>query len=219
MPLFHGLTPEQLEELRGLLRQKVCAAKTTVVAAEQPGEAVYLIVHGSVKVYVEHDERTEVILAILGPGQTIGEMSVSDDLGHSASVVTSEETNLLWMGRAKFQHLLQTMPLLTYNLARILSGRLRRANQQIQALATLDVFGRVAHQLLAFARDYGDTNTEGPTLIPIRFTQGDLANMVGATRGRVNHVLGHFTKNHYISENSQHQIIIHNWEALSQYCK
>ncbi len=97
VPLFRGLTSKQLSALKCCLHYKICHAKTVIITAEQLGEAVYIILGGSVKVYVEEDGHEEVILAILGPGQTIGEMSLSDNLAHSATVVTREETTLLWM--------------------------------------------------------------------------------------------------------------------------
>ena len=81
------------------------------------------------------------------------------------------------------------MPALSYNLLRIVARRLRLATAQIQALATLDLHGRVARQILALAEECGSTGQNGTMTIPLRLTQSDLAEMVGASRVRVNEVI------------------------------
>jgi CRP-like cAMP-binding protein len=97
MPLFQGVPARELERLAPLLHERVFPAGATVLMAEQPGEAVYFLADGSVKVHAIRPDGTEVILAVLGPGEVVGEMSSADSLGRSASVVTLEETTFLWM--------------------------------------------------------------------------------------------------------------------------
>jgi alkanesulfonate monooxygenase SsuD/methylene tetrahydromethanopterin reductase-like flavin-dependent oxidoreductase (luciferase family) len=111
-------------------------------------------------------------------------MSMLDSAGRSANVVTLEETRVVWMDREAFQEALQTMPAISMNLVRILAARVRLANELIQALASLDVYGRVARQLLAFAERYGEPLPSGEVTIPIKLTQGDIADLVGASRKR-----------------------------------
>jgi CRP/FNR family cyclic AMP-dependent transcriptional regulator len=74
--------------LAPLLQERSFPAGASVLTAEQPGEAVYILLKGSVKVYVTHTDGSEVILAILGTGEIVGEMSLADSLGRSASVTT-----------------------------------------------------------------------------------------------------------------------------------
>jgi CRP/FNR family cyclic AMP-dependent transcriptional regulator len=218
MPLFEGLTAEQLAKLSGLLHTRTFPGASNVIIAEQPGEAVYVIQSGAVKIYVEEADGTDVILAILCAGEVLGEMSIADSLGRSANVVTLEESTLLWMDRATFQHCLRTMPAMNANLVRILSRRLRLANAHIQALAALDVDGRVARQILVFAGEYGGTMPNGDVVIPLPLTQSDLAGLVGASRVRVNQVLVHYRERGYISVDQHHRITVHNREALARRC-
>src|SRR5438552_730301 len=180
LPLFSGLADAQLQLLQEHLHIKTFPAATAVVLAEQPGEVVFIILSGTVKVQVDQTDGTEVILAVLGSGQSIGEMSAMDRLGRSANVVTIEQSTLIWIDRAVFGEYLLTIPRLSYNVARVLAGRLRVANGQIQALATQDVHGRVARQLLSLAQEYGREVPDGGCVIPLRLTQGDLASLVGA---------------------------------------
>ena len=83
----------------------------------QPGEIVYFILSGTVKIHVEQEDGRDVIISILGPGECVGEMSLLDQVGRSATVVTIEESEMLWLDRDKFRRFLAQMPSLAYNLA------------------------------------------------------------------------------------------------------
>src|SRR5687768_6202421 len=103
LPLFRDLTPEQLAQLAQLLRRTTFPARSSLINVEQPGEVVYIILTGTVKIYVDQADGSEVIIAFGGPGDIEGEMSILDDLSRSANVVTQEVTTVLWMDRAAFQ--------------------------------------------------------------------------------------------------------------------
>ena len=218
--LFKELDNEQLAWIARRLHRQTLAAGSNLALTEQPGEVVYIILTGTIKIYKQNLDGAEVILAVLGPGDTVGEMSLVDSVGRSANVVAQEDTTVLWMGRAAFQECLQTLPAVTYNLVQILSKRLRLANEQIQSLATLDVYGRVARQILAFAQQYGQpTSTAGDTLIPIRLTQSDLADLVGASRERTNQVMVYYKRQKFISVDRRHRITLRNQAALAERCR
>jgi CRP/FNR family cyclic AMP-dependent transcriptional regulator len=217
--LFHGLSDEQISRLSERLYSRVYPGGTNIIIADQPGEVVYMILNGTVKIHIEQSDGTDVILAILGPGDIVGEISLIDSAGRSASVITLEDSQLLWMGGETFQEFLRTIPAFAQNLVRILAGRVRLANELIQALASLDVNGRVARQLLAFAERYGQPQADGSVLIPIRLTQGDIADLVGASRKRVNQAMGLFKQQSYVSVDEKGRITVHERQALARYCR
>jgi CRP/FNR family transcriptional regulator, cyclic AMP receptor protein len=219
LDLFQGLAPDQLVEINGLLRSQAVQAGTHFITAEQPGEVVYVLLEGTVKIYVTRSDGREVILAFLGPGDTVGEMSLVDSAGRSANVVTTEPSRLLWMDRATFQLCLRTLAPLANNLVRLLAHRLRFANEQIQALCTLDVPGRVARQILALADRYGSRQEGGEVRIPLRLTQSDLAEIVGASRERVNQVIVDFKHRGFITVDPGHRIRVHDRGELARYCQ
>ncbi|HNB52925.1 MAG TPA: Crp/Fnr family transcriptional regulator [Anaerolineales bacterium] len=217
--LFSGLTPTQLGWVRQRVHLRTFATGTTIMTAEQPGEVVYFILRGTVKIHIEQKDGMDVILAILGPGDTVGEMSLLDSVGRSASAITLEDTTILWMDNATFREMLQSIPSVTLSLTRVLANRVRLANEQIQSLANLDVYGRVARQLLAFADKYGQEHIEGEVHIPLRLTQTDLADLVGASRKRVNQVVVSFKKQGLISIDGDYHVTVHKREPLARFCK
>ncbi len=221
IPLFRGVPVERLKRLNEVMHRKSVPAGTNMITAEQPGEVVYILLEGTVKILIEQMDGREVILAFLGAGDTVGEMSLVDSAGRSANVMTMEKCTFLWMDRSTFQDCLRNVPEFTQNLVRLLSGRLRMANEQIQSLSSLDVAGRLARQLLAFTERYGTPTTEegGGVKIGLRLTQTDLAELVGASRERVNQVMVEFRQKGYLSVDSSHHVQVQKPQELARLCR
>src|SRR5215212_7433629 len=215
--LFTGLTPAQLDWIAQRAHRRVFEAGRNLMTIEQPGEAVYIILHGTVKIHIEQGDR-EVILSILGAGDLLGEMSLIDSVGRSASAVTLESSLMLWMDKVTFSYMLENFPPVARNLVKILSARVRLSDQLIQALATLDVNGRVARQLLAFAEKYG-REKDGATQIRIVLTQSDIADLVGASRKRVNQTMVLLKEQGFIDTDAEGRIAIKDNEGLARYCR
>jgi len=213
--LFKGLTPQQLDWVAQHAHRRVFEAGQNVMVIEQPGEAVYVILHGTVKIKIELGDR-DVILSILGAGDLLGEMSLIDSVGRSASAVTLENSLMLWMDKNTFNYILDNFPPVSRNLVKILTARVRLSDQLIQALATLDVNGRVARQLLAFAEKYG-VEKDGLTQVHVALTQGDIADLVGASRKRVNQAMVLFKEQGLIDDVGGRISILDN-DGLARYC-
>ncbi len=216
--LFKGLDDAALEWVQARLTSKTFATHSMILTQGQPGEVVYLIVSGTVKVFSTARDGAEVIISVLGAGDTVGEMSMIDSTGRSASAITLETSEILWMNRSDFQEALERFPRVSRNLNMIMSWRLRFSTDLIQSLATLDVNGRVARQILAFAQKYGQPDAGGHTLIPIRLNQSEIADLVGASRKRVNQVMVHFKRQNLIAVDADHRITVLDAENLKQYC-
>jgi CRP/FNR family cyclic AMP-dependent transcriptional regulator len=212
--LFEGLPPTALAYIADHARQRTYRADDAIVHQDDPGETFYVIMLGTVKVSTTLPDGNEVFLALLATGDTFGEMSLIDSGMRSADVVTQEETTLLSIDRATFDHLINTVPTFTRNLMRTLARRLRLANVRIQAHCTLDVYGLVARQILEFAELYGVKQPDGSVLIPIRLTQGSMAELVGASRERVNQVMVSYRQKGLISVDSNYRITVLKLDAL-----
>jgi CRP-like cAMP-binding protein len=219
IPLFQGLDEGDLGRLNQRLLRKSFRPGTFIITVEKTGELVYVLLEGTVKIFVDQIDGSEVILAFLGAGDTFGEMSLLDSAGRSANVLALEQCSCLAMNRTAFGEGLRTMPHLSYNLVQLLTRRLRLANEQIKALSTLDVRGRVARQILAFAQQYGRDDLEDGIRIPLRLTQSDVAALVGASRERVNQVIVDFKESGFISVDPRHHITVHDQDALVSRCQ
>jgi CRP/FNR family transcriptional regulator, cyclic AMP receptor protein len=219
IPLFQGLSSNDLDWIARRSHRRVFPAGTKVLVSDQPGEAVYIILHGTVKVFIDQADKKLVVLSIIGAGDTLGEISLLDSAGHSASAVTLEDSLMLWMDKASFHQMLDDLPRVCRNLVNIMGTRLRMNNELIQALATLDVYGRVARQLLAFVDRYDPRGEGESVLIPITLTQSDIADLVGASRKRVNQVMIFFRDRGLISVNPAGKTAVLDRAGLSKFCR
>jgi CRP/FNR family cyclic AMP-dependent transcriptional regulator len=127
-----------------------------------------------------------------------------------------EQTTLAWLTNADFWTCLRSMPTMTYNLAGIHSRRLRLSNSHVVALATLDIEGRLADQLLALAAEYGEATPNGGCRIPFRLTQVDLAGLVGASRVRVNQIVVNWKHKDFLTVDDRHVVTLLNRRALAE---
>ena len=212
--LFEGLPADQyaLVAERGRLRSY--KPETVIINQDDTGETLYLIMKGIVKVSLNRPDGRDVFLAVLAQGDHFGELSLIDSKYRSADIVDSEETVLLLIDRALFDELTYCRQFML-NLLSSLAARSRRGNERVANLATMSVQGLVAHHILEFAELYGQRGANGKDIIiPIRITQNDLADVVGASRERVNHVIKHFKENASISVNSQYRITVHKMTEL-----
>ena len=215
IPLFEGLSKANLKRLGGILRPRTFPGGVDIIIEDQPGSVAYVIVSGSVKIHLELPGGGQSLLAVLGPGEVVGEMSLVDSLGRSASVRTLEETTLLWMGRDDFWECLRTIPGMTYNLVGLLSRRLRLANLHVESMAAFDVSGRLAGHLVGLATEYGRSTRRG-VLIPFPLTQSDLAALIGASRVRVNQVLMAFRRRGLVSVGEDRRITVRDLARLAK---
>jgi len=215
LPLFAGLTAAELDEIRPLMKLQRHPARYPLFDINDKDNSIYIVLTGTVKVFVQRGNGSCIVLNILGPGEIIGEISAIDGLNHSASAMVVEASLVAQMRRDDFMACMERYPQMGFNLARILVGRLRRLTEHAEALATLDVGGRLARQLVVFAKQYGRRNDDDDLALGIQVTQIDLAQLTGTTREQVNRFLRLFKSMELISVQG-HEIIISNLTGLEQ---
>lgn len=157
------------------------------VQGEQ-GDRCFAIVEGAVKISAYHPDGREAVMAVLGPGDVFGELSLFEQSPRSADAAAIEDTQLLSLDSASVTDAIAAHPQLGLSLLRVLGRRLRLTNEALQDIAFFDVPGRVARRLADLAEAHGVQQTEG-TLIDLPLSQESLAQMVGATRESVNKAL------------------------------
>ena len=183
IPLFASLPEAELRAFAPLLRERRFTKGAMILQQGDPGDALFVIASGQVKVLLIGEDGREVILSVLGPGAFFGEMSLLDDEPRSAHVVAMDDATLLQLRREDFQARLRASPDVGIAVLRELSRRLRRADGTIGSLALRDVNGRIAHLLLELAAE------EGGDRITRRLTHATIAQMVGASRETVSRTL------------------------------
>lgn len=216
LDLFRDVPPTAIEQLSASVSLRAFDPGANLMAVDLEAEALYLIVTGTVKVHVQETSGSEVLLAILGPGELLGEVSLLDGRKPSATVTAIDRTECLAMQFAAFRDAIRSVPLLAYNFARTLAARLRLSNNQVQALVSLNVENRVARQIMAFADRYGQPQPGGAIRIPIRLTQSDLSHIIGASREQTNRVLVSYRTRGFLSVDPNHMMTIHKPELLTR---
>ncbi|MDP4300893.1 MULTISPECIES: Crp/Fnr family transcriptional regulator [Sphaerotilaceae] len=184
VPLFSMLTNEQAQTVAdGVIKRRYRRGEI-IVEQGRKSDALFILLSGRARVVTSDSRGREVILAVLEPGDYLGEMSLIDNEPHSATVRAEVQTDVLVLGRGEFAACLPENSSLSYAILRGLVGRLRNADRQIESLALLDVYGRVARALLDMA-----TDEDGQRMIRSKVSRQDLAKVVGASREMVSRVM------------------------------
>lgn len=188
VPLFENVDDAELTRISQMLVEKGFSKDATIVAKDEPGDAMYIIARGRVKVVMPGDGGREVILNILKAGDFFGEMALLEASQRSADVISAEDTRVLVLKREVFvEHVLQS-PKIALNIMAELSRRLRRADELISDLALLDVGARIA-RIIAELGERDGVETEEGLVVRERPTQQDIASMIGTSRETVSRML------------------------------
>jgi CRP/FNR family transcriptional regulator/CRP/FNR family cyclic AMP-dependent transcriptional regulator len=214
VPFFAPLGDEQLQELATACRARTFKKGQALFYEDDPGNALYLLQSGQVKIVSMAPDGGERILHVHGPGECLGEMSLIDGAPRSAAAVALDTVEALVLYREEFLALLQRYPAVALAVMSGLSGMVRRLSAQVHDLTSLDVPGRIAKKLLELAERHGETTPDG-LRITVPLTQQELAEMVGATRVAVNQALSYFRHNKLLSTDRD-GITLHQPEKLRQ---
>ena len=183
--IFAHLDDAAIGGLARLAEAREFPAGAVIVGQDDPGEALYVLARGRVKVVLYGESGREIILSLFRePGDFFGEMSLLDDQPRSATVIALETSTLLILKRGDFHQHLEGQPRTALAVLAELSRRLRRADEVIGNLALLDVYGRVARLLLDMAE-----NVDGEKIVTKRLPKQDIAKMIGASREMVSRVM------------------------------
>ena len=210
VPLFSGLTDSQIERLAAGSVRRSFPKGRTIVAEGEPSQSLYVLLSGRAKVPRSDTEGKEVILAVLGPGECFGEMSLIDDAPRSASVITIESCDFMSINKEGFKAMLMSSPEICMRIMKGLVKRLREADKKIETLALLDVYGRVARVLLDFSEMVGNER-----IVRNKLPRQEIAKMIGASREMVSRVMKGLEVEGYIVPMPEGRLMLR--EKLSNY--
>ena len=209
VPLFSGLDRVELERFAEVTREKSYPKGSVILFEDDPGDSLFVVREGRVKVVLIGEDGREVILGVLGIGEYFGELSLIDDRPRSAHVIAMEDSNLLVLRREDFRRRVESSPNVAWALLTELSRRLRRADDKIGGLVLLDVPGRIARLLLDLAEESGSNAIEKS------LTHQTIAQMIGASRETVSRAMKDFQDAGWITV-ERRRIAIADRSALEQ---
>lgn len=193
IPLFSGLSDEALAEIEQHGSIKTYKKNTIVINEGDETDSLYVILSGSVKIFISGEDGREAVLNHQGPGEYFGEMALIDRQPRAASVMTLEPSRFMIISRGDFMRCLSSNPEIALNLIEPMSHRIRMLSRNVSTLALLDVYGRVARTLLDQAVE------EEGVLRTGKLTQQEIADMVGASRAMVSRIIKDLKTGGYIS--------------------
>ena len=186
VPLFSGLQRDEIQKFADLTRERSYPKGSVILFQDDPGDSLFVLRAGRVKVVLIGEDGREVILGVLEPGAHFGELALIDDQPRSAHVIAMEDAQLLILRREDFRRRVEANPTVAWALLTELSRRLRRADVKIGGLVLLDVPGRIARLLLDLADEAGSGAIEKP------LTHQTIAQMIGASRETVSRAMKEF---------------------------
>ncbi|OGA00871.1 MAG: hypothetical protein A2Z64_12865 [Betaproteobacteria bacterium RIFCSPLOWO2_02_67_12] len=191
--MFAGFSDVQLTMLTQVVTRRSVPRGSMLMAEGDATDSLYMIISGRLKVMMGDADGKEVILALLGPGEIVGEMGLIDDSPRSATVIAIEPSELLTISKREFRKCLAENFDMAMGVMRGLVRRLREADRKIGSLALLDVYGRVARLLIDMAE-----NVNGQKIVTKRLPKQDIAKMIGASREMVSRVMKDLQMGGYI---------------------
>ncbi|MFV8053626.1 Crp/Fnr family transcriptional regulator [Mycobacterium sp. 48b] len=196
--IFQGVPPSAVAALVGQLQRIAFPARFTIFEEGDPGEELYIIESGKVKIGRATAGRRQSLLAIMGPADMFGELAVFDPGPRTSTVTTLTSVRALTLDRQALHAWISDRPEIAEQLLRVLARRLRRTNNNVADLIFTDVPGRVAKQLLHLAQRFGIRYGDA-LRVDHDLTQTEFAQLVGSSRETVNKALVDFTQRGWIA--------------------
>ncbi|NCT91296.1 Crp/Fnr family transcriptional regulator [Cellulomonas sp. APG4] len=190
-PLFASIDETAAHALFATMTPVTLARGQAIFSEGEPGDRLYVIGSGKMKLGRRSNDGRENLLAVLGPAEMFGELSLFDPGPRTATASAVSDAVLYELGHDELIAWLEEHPAVAKHLLEALARRLRRTNEALADLVFSDVPGRVAKALLDLSRRFGEPTADG-LRVAHDLTQEELAQLVGASRETVNKALADF---------------------------
>jgi len=206
-PLFAALDSEAASSLRSSMTETRIKKGNSIFNEGDPGDKLYLVIEGKIKLSSKSPDGREAVQAVLGPGDMFGELSLFDPGPRASSAIAVTDATCAGLSHDALQPWLKQRPEVAESLLRSLANRLRRTNEALGDLVFSDVPGRVAKALCGLGERFGKNRDDG-LLVSHDLTQEELAQLVGASRETVNKALADFSSRGWIKIEPRRVVII-----------
>lgn len=182
-------------------------SRQVLFQADDPGDGCYFLRKGVVKASVVSKDGQERLLAVMGPGALIGELSLFDDQPRSAAITALKPCHLLHLSKGSFFRVADANPLVYREALKILTRRLRQTNDSMVAQGTVSVVGRVARAFSTLAQGLGERQKTGGILLPHKITQTDIAGMAGVARENASRAINELLRDGILARQGSNYLI------------
>lgn len=210
-PIFRDLNPAALDQLCRYSKTRAFKKGTVVFSKGDPGNSLFAVVKGTVRIGVSSAEGREAVFNIIGPGEIFGEIALLDGRERTADAFATTESELLVIDRREFLPFVQNQPALAMKLIELLCTRLRWISEHVEQVVLPTLPGRLAKALVRLAEK--DGKTFGAKKLSV--TQLELSQMVGMSRESINKQLGAWVA-HKLVRLERGSVVILNKEALEE---
>lgn len=205
--IFQGVDPESAEALAKEMETIEIRKGEVVFNEGEPGDSLYILLSGKIKVGRRAADGRQNLIAVMGPSDMVGELSLFDPGPRTATATAVTDTRLVRLRKQALRPWLNNRPEIAEQLLRVLARRLRRTNDSLADLIFTDVPGRVAKNLLQMAGRFG-TRDGGVLRVTHDLTQEEIAQLVGASRETVNKALADFASRGWLRLDGKSIIIL-----------
>ncbi|MCL5059029.1 MAG: Crp/Fnr family transcriptional regulator [Actinobacteria bacterium] len=205
--LFSYLNEEQLAEVDSLIMERDYRRGRIIFVEGEPGEAVFFLREGRIKISKQTEDGREQILHFIHPGEMFAEVVLFDGGDYPATAEAVEDSRVGMIRNSDMERITLGSPGIALGILRIMSKRLRMAQKQINDLALMDTSRRMASTLMFLAAEQGVSCEKG-IVIDMSLTNQDLANMIGTSRETANRILSDMRRQKALQVENRQIIII-----------
>ena len=192
LDLFHGVAQRDARKITSLCTEKWFSRGVTIFQEGESADSLYVLKKGMVRLISLSDQGRETILHILKPEEVFGELFLSEE-NRAFTAIATEDSLVTIISQESFVELLSAVPTVALNFIRLLSKRLATVERGLAGFSHTWSYHRLARVLLQLSEKYGEEVPTG-TLINVRLTHEDLANLIGTSRETVTTQLSKFTR-------------------------
>ena len=206
--LFPGIDPAIRSELSRVAGRHSMRRGDVLFHEGDVGDRLYVVLTGKVKISRVAPDGRENVVAVMGPGEIFGELSLFDPGPRTATAAAVTDGELAVLAHDALRPWLTNNSEVAVELLRLLARRLRRTTDTLADLVFSDVPGRVAKSLLALADRFGVDGDEGTVRVEHGLTQSELAQLVGASRETVNKALADFAERGWLRVDGKSVVLL-----------
>ena len=212
IPLLEGLSGDVIQELVSHVEMREVRRRHVIYIPGDPGQSVFFLNGGRVKISKVTRDGRELTLAYRVPGEIFGELCLSDANPREEMAEAMENALITELDRSVFEKLVDRFPALAFQLMRVSNKRRLDVENKVARLIFRDVNAKLADLLISLGEEYGVEDARG-TLVAIKITHQEMANLIGSTRETVSLTLSQFKKQGLITVDGR-KVIVTDFDGL-----